>query len=195
MSMALWGSNPKYTDGAVATAQAVQRLPLDTKVVLYHDDSVPQSVLARLAQCKVILKRAPDWPGERRAMWRFLALGEYRRVFFLDADSSPSLLLARPTVQALMEMSRASTPGLWTWIPGWRHETQRCVPACFTGVVLDKLINTDRLTDYVKTHRVLTGGSQQHKQHRYKNGYGLDEWWLTRQKFGPLRTIPYHRVR
>jgi len=191
LAASLWGDHPLYCEGAVTTAKLVPIMQARTGVPLelwlYHDASVPQATLDRLAAHGVVLRGdAPVWAGERRAMWRFLALDETPRVYFIDMDVSPALMLHRKTLTAIRAVAAHPhrSPAMWTWRPVWRHQNVVCVPACYTGVAVAAPLGgrlRDALDRFAREHPPLEyaePGAIRAKQHRYPNGYGLDEWFL-----------------
>ncbi len=107
MAFSLFGNDPGYGEGAVLNAQRMAQVYPGWAMWLYHDDSVPASVLTRLQALGVRLLHAPalgigHWPG---TFWRFDAVTQpgVRRVQFRDADS-----LIGPREQALVQAWLAS---------------------------------------------------------------------------------------
>ncbi|MCP1660486.1 hypothetical protein [Neisseria perflava] len=86
----LYGSDPAYCEPLVINAQKMAQLYPGWVMRVYHDDSVPQHVLARLQALSVECVHAAEvgalsYPG---TFWRFLALEEdCDAVIFRDADS------------------------------------------------------------------------------------------------------------
>lgn len=210
LSCSLWGNLPKYCDGAIASAKLTKRIQAASGVPvefwIYHDDTVPPKTLQDLQKlgCRMI-KVDVAWKGERRAMWRFLALDEASAVFLVDADMTPELMLTRPTVQTIRHLHYGVLPTLFTWQPSWKHQSTTCVPACFTGIRLTAPLNGKiraSISKYARSQPPLRceKGSIPSNKHRYANGYGIDEWYLRfylMKVTGKLRLsiIPYRRFR
>jgi hypothetical protein len=91
VSFSLFGNDPIYGEFAVINAERIAREYPGWRMVVYHDDSVPASVLDRLTGAGALLIDVQDrpiahWPG---IFWRFdaVTLPGARRVLFRDADS------------------------------------------------------------------------------------------------------------
>jgi hypothetical protein len=191
LACSLWGDKDKYCQGAIRAARAVPQISQASRVPLqmwvYHDNTVPKRVLQTLKKldCKVthVSARRAAWKGERRAMWRFLAMGDARAVYLIDADMSTEIMLTPRVLKTLREMHSAPKTccQIWTWRPTWRHQSTYCIPACFTGVVTPSPTKiAGALEHFQATHKPLTfgEGSLPPNRPRYGNGYGLDEWFL-----------------
>ena len=193
VSSSLWGKKAEYTQGALLTAkqlQAYNRGNRQPKLAfwVYFDDSVPAPVIRRLRKLGARCIRGPAWKGERRAMWRFLALGEARAVITLDVDDNicHTLLTDRFCTRMLRHMCRAkqgNRPGLWVWKALWQHCGKFYVPAGLWGACVRRPIKDIRehIERYIKRSAVLD------KKGRYGNGYGLDEEYLTHHLVKRLR--------
>ena len=91
LSFSLFGDNPIYCETAILNAQSMPEIYSDWQMWVYHDNSVPHHVLARLRQHGVRLLDAAQlgishWPG---TFWRFHAASDphVEKVQFRDADS------------------------------------------------------------------------------------------------------------
>jgi len=89
----LWGTNPKYTIGAVKNAQLAKSIYPDWKVIFYIDNTVPQNIVNELVNlnCIIIKKNViGNWLG---LFWRFEAMCDqtYDVVISRDTDSRLSM--------------------------------------------------------------------------------------------------------
>lgn len=91
LAYSLYGDNPVYCETLLINMQLCQQIYPNWTVLVYHDDSVPPSVLQRLAAHGARLFHAAEhgighWRG---TFWRFLALelADYDVVIMRDADS------------------------------------------------------------------------------------------------------------
>lgn len=186
VSTSLWGADPKYCAGAI---RVIRRLPEWAQLWVYHDRTVPEATLARLESLGAILidASALGWRGERRAMWRFMALDDAPAVYLMDTDVTPELLTHPRTAAALAALRDTPVapgrPRVWTWRPWWRHQGEACIPACFTGIAVAAPLGgrmRQALERYVRDRAPLEwrDGSIPAKRPRYPDGYGLDEWFL-----------------
>lgn len=194
VSSSLWGDKAEYTQGALLTARQIQRYNQSNRQPklefwVYHDDSVPRPVMARLKTYGVKCIRGPAWAGERRALWRFLALAETRAVITLDVDDNicHTLLTDRFCLRMLRHMAQAKRekkPGVWVWKALWQHCGKYYVPAGLFGVCVNRPLGPAlkaHMEAYLGRARPLS------KKGRYKNGYGLDEEYLTNSLMRRLR--------
>ena len=89
ISYSLWGTNPRYTLGAVANAQQVSAIYPGWTARFYCGDDVPHDILQSLmtAGAEVALMDAPN--DNRSMFWRFYALAdpEASHIIFRDTDS------------------------------------------------------------------------------------------------------------
>lgn len=109
IAYSLWGSLPKYTEGAVANALQARQLYPGWQACFYCAADVPAGILARLraADAEVVLMPSP---GDNRSMfWRFFALdrGDVERAIFRDTDSR----LSRREAAAVEEWERSGRAG------------------------------------------------------------------------------------
>jgi len=90
IAFSLFGGQAKYCETAVLNVQEQPRIYPHWVCRFYVDDSVPESVLARLRKggAQIVTVEGPQqrWPGP---MWRFLALDDPQahRILFRDADA------------------------------------------------------------------------------------------------------------
>jgi hypothetical protein len=200
VSSSLWGNKAEYTQGAILTARQIQnynkanRLP-KLAFWVYFDDTAPKPVLQKLRNYGARCIRGPAWQGERRAMWRFLALGEARAVITLDVDDNicHTLLTDRFCLRMLRQMDRAGhdqKPGIWVWKALWQHCGKFYVPAGLFGAYVNRPLNNLQrdIEQYIGRSKPMCG------QGRYGDGYGLDEEFLTNHLVRQLRTQQQCRV-
>lgn len=199
LAVSLWGHLPQYTAGALRLAEAVPQLGQKSGVSLqlwvYHDASVPAIVRKQLQNNGAVMyyQTGPDFTQERRAMWRFQALGQATAICTMDADLDVDLYF-RPCFLNLLRQLVAPTtaPCCITWRPAWKHMNKRCVPAGCTGFVLDKPFSdiAQHMRTFLSERSPLSAkGGVLSKAHRYPNGYGLDEWYITFTLL-PLLNLP-----
>lgn len=88
IAFSLWGSNPKYTVGAVANAKLASVIYPDWLCEFYVGSDVPENILAQLKNQKnsiIIPKTEPNnWTG---MFWRFHAGYNADITIFRDTDS------------------------------------------------------------------------------------------------------------
>lgn len=88
IAFSLWGEKPLYTIGAIRNAELAKKVYPGWKVMVYHNDSVPLSVLDRL---KGQGAQLVDMSGSSMygAFWRFLAadIPDCAYAIFRDTDS------------------------------------------------------------------------------------------------------------
>jgi len=90
ISFSLWGSVPLYTQGALENVRLAAEFYAGWTCRVYHDDSVPASVLGDLAGAGAELVRMEPGSGPTQGLfWRFLASDDPTVSHFLcrDADS------------------------------------------------------------------------------------------------------------
>ena len=92
ISFSLWGSNPKYTIGAIRNAELAQEIYPGWTCRFYTGTSVPKEITDQLASFKnvKIINKNEDqnWKG---AYWRFYAGTDSDVAIFRDTDSRLSL--------------------------------------------------------------------------------------------------------
>ena len=92
VSVSLWGTNPRYTEGVKHVVQQVQEIYKDWEMWVYYDEvSVSPELLVELKEYStLIFKREAELPG---AFWRFEAIGnpEVDVVVSRDIDTTISL--------------------------------------------------------------------------------------------------------
>lgn len=95
VSFSLFGSEPGYCETAILNAQAMGQLYPGWEMWVFHDNTVPTSVLQRLEAAGAHLTTPSEWgiahwPG---TFWRFAALlfPHTEKVIFRDADSVVSI--------------------------------------------------------------------------------------------------------
>lgn len=91
VSFSLFGSEPGYCETAVLNAQTMRQIYPGWEMWVFHDTSVPTSVLQRLAAAGAHLTTPQEWGIEHwpGTFWRFAALlfPHTEKVIFRDADS------------------------------------------------------------------------------------------------------------
>lgn len=92
LSFSLWGNQPHYTLGAVRNAELAQDIYDDWRMLVYHDNTVPNEILAQLKQLNVQLIDMTGSPIYG-LFWRFLAadIDDCSRAIFRDTDSRITL--------------------------------------------------------------------------------------------------------
>ena len=112
VAYSLFGSKPRYCEGAVLNCAAVAKLLPGWTCRFYHDQSVPDAVLLRLREAGAQLVRVDDDTKNQvpPLMWRFLVVDspEVRRFLIRDADSVVS------------EREKACIEA-WLESPSWFH--------------------------------------------------------------------------
>ena len=88
ISYSLWGSRPMFLHGAVVNAQQCREFFPDWKVRIYHNSSVPESLLVTLRDLGVDTIHVES-NGTYGTFWRFRPLFEegIERVLVRDVDS------------------------------------------------------------------------------------------------------------
>lgn len=92
----MWGSNPKYTVGAVRNAQLAQKIYPGWTCYFYVSEDVPQDIIIQLADHggKIIKMGDGNWLGLN---WRFLA-----------ADIADATVIVRDTDSRLNHREKAA---------------------------------------------------------------------------------------
>lgn len=90
ISYSLYGSNPRYTDGALANAKLVKQIYPGWRMRVYYDRSVPQRILNALKDDGVELIDMSD-SSMNKMSWRFLAAVDSQRFCARDIDSRLSM--------------------------------------------------------------------------------------------------------
>lgn len=93
IAFSLYGSNKRYTDGAIENSDLLHSIYPGWIMRVYHDDSVPAHVLTYLANNQVELVNMTLSPIVSKTMWRFVAVADpfVERVCFRDTDSRLSI--------------------------------------------------------------------------------------------------------
>jgi hypothetical protein len=86
VSYCLFGNNPRYTVNAFVNAELCKTFYSDWICRMYHDSSVPNHILTKLAQQNVELIYA-DGRNHYRRMWRFYAYDDADIFISRDIDS------------------------------------------------------------------------------------------------------------
>ena len=86
ISYSLYGSNPRYTDGALANAKLIKEIYPDWSMRVYYDNTVPQKNIQQLRANSVQLM---DMTGSKmnKMSWRFQAAADTQRFCARDIDS------------------------------------------------------------------------------------------------------------
>jgi hypothetical protein len=89
ISYSLWGTNPKYTEGAVCNAREAKILYPDWTTRFYCGTSVPPAILEALREAEAEVIIMPAINDNRGRFWRFLAAQDRdaERIIFRDTDS------------------------------------------------------------------------------------------------------------
>lgn len=93
VSYSLWGGQEVYCGGAVANAGLIPALLPGWVCRFYHDDTVPEHILAELTSLGAELVAMPPGTAARQGMfWRFLPSDDptVRRFLCRDCDSRPT---------------------------------------------------------------------------------------------------------
>ena len=118
VSYGLYGSSERYTVGVIRNAQLAPDVYPGWRVRVYHDDSVPQPVLAALAALRVELVRMGQSSGMGGGIggmfWRFLVASDpaVDRYVIRDSDSrlNPRERRPPPALTSPARDSPVSTP-------------------------------------------------------------------------------------
>jgi hypothetical protein len=107
ISFSLWGRNPRYCFGAVRNAELYPQFFPNWKIVFFHDNSVPKTILRTLIKNGAELKSC-EGMNLNPYMWRFLANDlMHERFMCRDCDSRPS----EREVKAVREWIDSELPG------------------------------------------------------------------------------------
>lgn len=89
VSFSLWGDDDFYCFGAIHNSVLMKSIYPEWKMIVFHDSTVPDVVLQKLAENDVILRKMSDkFSFYSKAMWRFLAIDMTTEpVIFRDSDS------------------------------------------------------------------------------------------------------------
>ncbi len=90
IAFSLWGDAPRYTVGMVKNAIIAPHVFEDWQLVVFHDATVPTSILQDLHGMGVVLRDASAFP-EKPMFWRFLINDMAERWIVRDADSRLSV--------------------------------------------------------------------------------------------------------
>lgn len=88
ISYSLWGDNPLYNIGAIRNSEQIKEIYPNWKMVLYYNNTVPQTTIAELKNNSVICVDVTDLKLYGM-FWRFLAsdISDANYVCFRDCDS------------------------------------------------------------------------------------------------------------
>ena len=88
VSFSLWGNLPIYNVGAINNAKLMKTIYPDWKMIVFYDNTVPQTTLDELFNLGVILRDMTD-SGIYGMFWRFFAHDEQDCQYsvFRDADA------------------------------------------------------------------------------------------------------------
>lgn len=81
ISFSIYGDNPKYTIGLLKNIRLAKELFPNWRIYIYYDNSVPQDILNKCVDYKLIDMTGSSLPG---MFWRFLPKG---RFIVRDTDS------------------------------------------------------------------------------------------------------------
>jgi len=83
------GNNPKYCQGAIQNAKLAKVIYPGWVVRIYHDNSIPQTILDALRKLNVDLVLQPQLPNQSGTFWRLFAADDpgYTRWMVRDLDS------------------------------------------------------------------------------------------------------------
>jgi hypothetical protein len=86
LSYSLYGSKPRYTDGALANAKLIKEIYPGWSMRVYYDNTVPQKIIQQLRANSVQLM---DMTGSKmnKMSWRFHAAADTQRFCARDIDS------------------------------------------------------------------------------------------------------------
>ncbi len=93
ISFSLYGDNPIYTIGCIKNAKLKQIYFKDWEMWVYHNDTVPQTILDELQTLGVKLINTNENNGFFGSLWRFRPINEPMVEYFIsrDCDSRISL--------------------------------------------------------------------------------------------------------
>lgn len=202
ISVSLWGSDTIYTHGAIENAKIAGLFYPGWELWIYHDDTVPADVLARLSGLGAILKPQAEEPGFIRLFWRFLpaAIKAVDRFISRDADSR----LGFREAQAVAEWVRSGDKfHVMRDHPNHNHPMMGGTWGCVSGAIPNAL---ERIRTGMKTARQSTRVTIQGR------GFDEDQTWLEnvvwpiakasctqhdechdRRKYGDIQRFPTHR--
>ena len=89
ISYSLYGSNPRYTDGALANAKLYKTIYPGWVMRVYYENTVPEPVLSKLRDANVQLVDMTGLRGLNKMSWRFLPASDstVQRFCVRDVDS------------------------------------------------------------------------------------------------------------
>ena len=90
IAFSLWGSNERYTEGAVRNAEVARHLYPEWRCRFYLDDTVPNAIIARLMAAGADVIKMPEQDSLFEGLfWRFMVAndGSVDRYLVRDADS------------------------------------------------------------------------------------------------------------
>jgi hypothetical protein len=86
ISYSLFGSNPRYTDGAIANAKLMKEIYPGWDMRVYYDNSVPMEIIEQLKELQVQLVDMTNSKMNKMS-WRFQAASDAKRFCARDIDS------------------------------------------------------------------------------------------------------------
>jgi FkbM family methyltransferase len=86
ISYSLYGSNPRYTDGAIANAKLMKEIYPGWDMRVYYDNSVPMEIIEQLKELQVQLVDMTNSKMNKMS-WRFQAASDAKRFCARDIDS------------------------------------------------------------------------------------------------------------
>ena len=90
ISFTLYGQDPKYVEGMYRNIELREKVYPDWNIIIFHDNSVPESDTKKFADMGAILRNVTD-SGIYPASWRFLAYDEDNIERFISRDSDSRL--------------------------------------------------------------------------------------------------------
>lgn len=91
LAFSLYGSDPRYLDGAIANAQLVDTVYPGWTMRVYHDDTVPTGILRELVTLGVELRNMTGSPVQKMS-WRFTPASDPSVSRFCSRDIDARLL-------------------------------------------------------------------------------------------------------
>jgi len=89
VSFSLYGTDPKYLNGAVKNAHLARNLFPNWKIIFYVGDSIPSHLVGQLKDLGSFIQAVPGIENPASMLWRYRAvhLKDAEHVIFRDADS------------------------------------------------------------------------------------------------------------
>lgn len=167
ISMALYGANPRYTQGAIENAMLTQRDWPGWTLRVYYGDNVPKEVLQTIRSFGAETVSARAYKPDASMMWRFFAIEDRSatRVIFRDADAR----LTRRDRTAVKEWMSTEYP-LHTMHDHFWHES--AIMGGMWGVV-SGFLNPTLLEPWREAHKP-SAAARRNETARW----GQDQDWL-----------------